>query len=64
MLRIGRRVGSVEDGTVFLTNLGGPFQRVQLTSLVRHHVAEFLMAHPFAASTIAAQRRVKVMTRS
>jgi integrase/recombinase XerD len=33
-------LGSVEDGTVFLTNLGGPFQRVQLTSLVRHHVAK------------------------
>jgi integrase/recombinase XerD len=33
-------LGSVEDGTVFLTNLSGPFQRVQLTSLVRHHVAK------------------------
>jgi integrase/recombinase XerD len=33
-------LGNVEDGTVFLTNLGEPFQRVQLTALVRHYLAK------------------------
>jgi integrase/recombinase XerD len=33
-------LGSVEDGTVFLTNLGEPFVRVQLTALVRHYLAK------------------------
>jgi integrase/recombinase XerD len=33
-------LGSAEDGTVFLTNLGQPFQRLQLTSLVRNHLAK------------------------
>ena len=33
-------LGSVEDGTVFLTNLGQPFQRLQLTSLVRSYLAK------------------------
>jgi len=33
-------LGGVEDGTVFLTNAGGAFVRVQLTSLVRHYVAK------------------------
>jgi integrase/recombinase XerD len=31
---------SVEDGTIFLTNLGEPYERVQLTTLVRHYLAK------------------------
>jgi integrase/recombinase XerD len=33
-------LGSVEDGTVFLTNLGEPFQRAHLTTLVRGYLAK------------------------
>jgi integrase/recombinase XerD len=33
-------LGSVEDGTVFLTNLGEAFQRVDLTTLVRRYLAK------------------------
>jgi integrase/recombinase XerD len=33
-------LGSVEDGTVFLTNLGEPFQRAHLTTLVRVYLAK------------------------
>ena len=33
-------LGSVEDGTVFLTNLGQPFHRAHLTTLVRVYLAK------------------------
>ena len=33
-------LGSVEDGTVFLTRMGQPFVRTQLTALVRRYVGE------------------------
>ena len=33
-------LGSVEDGTVFLTSLGEPFQRAHLTTLVRVYLAK------------------------
>jgi integrase/recombinase XerD len=33
-------LGGVEDGTVFLTNLAAPFERAQMTALVRHYVAK------------------------
>jgi integrase/recombinase XerD len=33
-------LGPSDDGTVFLTHLGEPFQRVQLTALVRRYVAK------------------------
>jgi integrase/recombinase XerD len=33
-------LGAAEDGTVFLTHLGEPFQRVQLTALVRRYLAK------------------------
>jgi integrase/recombinase XerD len=48
-------LGSVEDGTVFLTHLGEPFQRVQLTALVRHYLAKSKSAR-WAAAICGATR--------